>query len=443
MTKSLGVMIDCSRNGVMRPEKVKEFAELIAECGYNMLMLYTEDTYEISDEPFFGYMRGRYTKEELKELDAYCKTLGIELVPCIQTLAHLKRIAGWPDYKDMFDLDDVLLAGDERVYRLIDRMFETLEECFTTRRAHIGMDEAHMIGLGKYLDRNGYRDRTEILCDHLKRVNEIARKHGFSTMIWSDMFVRLNNHGAYYGDAIEIPQSTVRAVPKDVELIYWDYYSKEKAHYDAMLKTHSAFRNNPVGFAGGVWTWCGYAPHLTFSLDAAEEAMKAIAERPVSTLFFTLWGDNGKDCSYFSTLPVLFAAAEMARGTFSRGVIAQRFEERFGYGFSEFLALETPNLAADERSTNANPCKYLLFNDPFLGLFDHTVTDGLAARYRAAAEEVRRSVNGRRFDALFDFTAKLLDVLSEKCDLGIRIRKAYGENDREALRLLANGFRSL
>ena len=47
--KTLAVMIDCSRNGVMKPEKVKEFARLIQKMGYNALMLYTEDTYEVEN----------------------------------------------------------------------------------------------------------------------------------------------------------------------------------------------------------------------------------------------------------------------------------------------------------------------------------------------------------------------------------------------------------
>ena len=50
--KSLGIMLDCSRNAVMKPEEVKKFAKLIADMGYNMLQLYTEDTYEIEDEPY-------------------------------------------------------------------------------------------------------------------------------------------------------------------------------------------------------------------------------------------------------------------------------------------------------------------------------------------------------------------------------------------------------
>lgn len=37
--------------------------------GYNRFILYTEDTYEVDNEIFFDYFRGKYTQSELKELD--------------------------------------------------------------------------------------------------------------------------------------------------------------------------------------------------------------------------------------------------------------------------------------------------------------------------------------------------------------------------------------
>ena len=67
--KRFCAMLDCSRNAVMKPEKVKEFAKYLAAFGYNALMLYTEDTYKVKNEPYFGYMRGRYTIEEVKDID--------------------------------------------------------------------------------------------------------------------------------------------------------------------------------------------------------------------------------------------------------------------------------------------------------------------------------------------------------------------------------------
>ena len=58
-------MLDVSRNGVLKVEKVKEFIDVISKMGYNALMLYTEDTYEVKNEPLFGYLRGAYTASEI------------------------------------------------------------------------------------------------------------------------------------------------------------------------------------------------------------------------------------------------------------------------------------------------------------------------------------------------------------------------------------------
>ena len=69
MAKRFGVMLDMSRNAVMRPEEVKKIMTILHGFGYNMLQLYTEDTYEVDGEPYFGYLRGRYSKEELTGLD--------------------------------------------------------------------------------------------------------------------------------------------------------------------------------------------------------------------------------------------------------------------------------------------------------------------------------------------------------------------------------------
>ena len=436
MNKSLGIMLDCSRDAVMKPEKVKEFAKMISAMGYNMLQLYTEDTYEIDGEPFFGYMRGRYTQEELRDIDAYCASIGVELVPCIQVLAHLNQLVQWREYKPLFDCNDILMVGNEKVYELIEKMFKTVTTCFSSKRVNVGMDEAHMLGRGQYLEQNGYRRRVDILADHLNRVKEIADKYGVTLMMWSDMFIRINNDGHYYGENIRLPKETLESVPEGIELIYWDYYSKDKKRYDQMFRTHSDFKN-PIAFAGGFWTWYGFAPNLRFALDATEAAMRSAENFDVNTVFFTMWGDNGKECSFYAQLPVIFAASEMAKGNFDRENIAAKFEETYGYGFEEFMHLELTNCLRGEESNTNNPCKYLLYNDPFIGRYDFTVSDGMAECYAEAVKVLSDSIDERKYDYLFDVQKTLADVLVGKCDLGKRIRKAYKENDRICLKKIA------
>lgn len=56
--RTSGVMIDCSRNAVMKKSYVLWLLRRLALAGLNTCMLYTEDTYEVPNHPFFGYMRG-------------------------------------------------------------------------------------------------------------------------------------------------------------------------------------------------------------------------------------------------------------------------------------------------------------------------------------------------------------------------------------------------
>ena len=124
--RRVGTMLDCSRNAVANLDSLREWIDLTAGLGFTTLMLYTEDTYELAENPYFGYLRGRYSKEDLKEVDAYAASKHMELIPCIQTLAHLRTLKRWPEYAPHFDAEDILLIDDDRVYALIDQIFSTL-----------------------------------------------------------------------------------------------------------------------------------------------------------------------------------------------------------------------------------------------------------------------------------------------------------------------------
>lgn len=304
--KKLGIMLDCSRNAVMRVEEVENMIDNMRAMGYNTLMLYTEDTYEVNNRPYFGYLRGRYSKEELKRIDAYAAENGIELMPCIQTLAHVNALMRWPEFIEMRDCEDILCVGDEKVYSLLEDIFSTLSETFTSRTVNIGMDEAYLMGRGRYMDINGVKDRTEILLTHLNRVSEIAAKYGFELLMWSDMFFRLAT-GSHYGDG-EIPPEINDMIPKNVKLIYWEYGQHGKSYFDSLIKRHQAISSD-IWFAGGVQSWTGFAPHSTYAVEAMRTAAQSALDNGVESFLLTVWGDDGAECSKFSVLPTMYAVS--------------------------------------------------------------------------------------------------------------------------------------
>jgi len=295
---SCGVMLDMSRGAVMKVEAVKRYIDQMAALGLNLLMLYTEDTYEVPEYPYFGYLRGRYAQADLKEIDDYAAEMGVELVPCIQTLAHLAQFLQWKDSHSLRDNADILLIDDEEVYRFIEAAIKSMRGAVRSNRIHIGMDEAHGVGLGRYFEKHGITDRFQLLNRHLGRVTDICRKYDFAPIMWSDMFFRLGSkRNDYYDVEAHVPQSVIDNLP-DVKLCYWDYYHDNEAFYDCMISEHERMSSDTV-FAGGIWTWSAFLPQVKRTEATMLPALRACAKHHVHTVLATMWGDNGAETNHF------------------------------------------------------------------------------------------------------------------------------------------------
>lgn len=436
-------MADVSRNAVLNMNGAKEMIRILAAMGYDSLMLYSEDTYEVPEYPYFGRMRGRYSAEELREIDDYADMFGIEVIPCMQTLAHLATALRWPGLNSIVDCNDIMLVGDERTYTFVRACLTTCRKIFRSKRINIGMDEAHMLGRGKYLTKNGYRPAHEIMLEHLDRVAAICAEIGYEPMMWSDMFFRMAFGGAYRVREGEIAPEIMAKVPSNVTLVYWDYYSLDRQIFDHMLECHLKF-NNPTIFAGGAWKWSGFAPHNEFSLASTKLQLDSCAEHGVSSVIVTGWGDNGGEASQFSTLPTLLYFAERlyTGAEAPHELLEARSREVFGMGFDELKLFDLPNAlpgtTPGECSHPVCPCKYLLYNDPLEGLMDRHVGPEAPEHYRRSAERLLAHADNERWGYIFESLGLLCDLLSDKCDLTIRIRRAYLDGDRNAVRRLAH-----
>lgn len=440
--KHFGTMLDCSRNAVMSVKGIKKWIDITADLGYNTLLLYTEDVYEVDDNPYFGYMRGRYTRAELQEIDRYATAKGMDLMPCIQTLAHLNAIVRWPAYSNHVDTNDILLAGDESVYELIDKMFLSISKSFHIRTINIGMDEAHMIGRGRYYDLHGDINRSEILIDHIKKVAEIGKKYGFTLAMWSDMFFRLVAGDNYYDSSAEINEEIKKQIPDNVQLIYWDYYTTDKARYDDMLTAHEKIKEG-TWFAGGLWSWTGLTPHNGYSMKTTSAALKSCMEHNVQEVFLTMWGDDGGECSKFALLPSLFYASEIAKGNDNLKSIKAKFKEKYGVAFDRFMLLDLEGTPGGATDMVYNSEKYLLYNDCFMGLFDSTISGGENELYRKCARRLGLLKKNENWGYLFETEQALCEVLAIKAELGIKTHQVYNSRNRDALKVLIEDYKKL
>ena len=452
-----GVMLDCSRNSVLTMDMIKWYIRFEASLGMNTMMLYTEDTYEVEEYPYFGAYRGRYSSEELHELAVYADQFGIEMIPCIQALAHLKNTLRWEAMAGMQDTDDILMVGESEVYRFVEACIRRATEPFLTKRVHLGMDEAWSLGLGKYLHKNGYHPKSEIMAAHLEQVAQICRKLGLEPMIWSDMYLRMSSqNNDYYDLPLDADLSGAVKPPADVALVYWDYYHTDENFYRQYLRMHSQLSDKVI-FAGGGWVWNGVSPNLKGAKDTTEPAMRAVKEAGIREAVCTMWQDDGAETPMGAGLSSIVRFAEHG---FAKEVSEEALKEQF-----EFLtgtSWEACEILGEfDRPQGSafydNPSKYLLYQDVLIGLFDEQIRDwdvksyyeGLRDRLLKALEEgMKRNCTqkncmqilqrgGGYAEEVLSLYVCLADALSVKAPLGRKMHEAYEKKDRQALAALA------
>lgn len=434
--KTKGVFLCLSGNGSLTIASVKKFIDYISLFGYNTLELGLDDMFAIEEEPYYGYLRGTYKVNELQELDAYAKEKGIELVPSAQFLGHFDYLCKTPEYEPIIDIDSILLIDEERTYQLIENMFRTLRKCFSSNKINIAFDEAHRVGLGKYLDKHGYVNRFDLLLKHLNKVCEIAKKYDFHPHMWSDMFFKLANKGIYYDKGVHFSKDVINKIPEDMGLCYWDYYSDDVELLDSMFESHKEL-NREIYFAGSISTHMGFAPANKASLKMLSIQLNEAKKFNVENYLVTLWSDDGNDCSTFTSLLGLYSASKMIDG---KDIDKNEFKKLVGISYDEFMLLDLPN----KSSVNPNleefnlTCKSLLFNDPFLGWKDYELEKILPINYASMVKTFDEVIPNINNDWKYQFIKlrELCNCLSYKYDLGIKTRKAYAKKDKESLKEL-------
>lgn len=444
---TLGIMLDCSRNAVMKVEYAKRWLRRLSLLGYNMVMLYTEDTYKLQDEPMFGFMRGAYSAEELRELDDYATKLGIELIGCIQTLAHLEQILKWSVYGKIKDTSSVMLVDEPATYELVGKMIETYATNLRSRRLHIGMDEAWDLARGEYINRYGYRREFDVFNDHLNKVVAICDRFGVKPMIWSDMYFRLGSkkHNYYDTEAV-IPEDVVKQIPKQAELVYWDYYHADEDTYLKMIELHRQMGHEPL-MASGVWTWS----HLWYGQGITERTagacVRACRQAKLKEVFFTMWGDDGGYCEYDSALAGLAWAAEVAYGGEAGPKLHERFDAICGVTYEDVLLGSRIHDQTLGGRVKIEECPVslpamILWDDPLLGICHLTYKAKRPDFWTLAREHYFEVVGeldrhtGQVEPVDLDHVAALAKLLAAKIDFRMNLEAMYATRDRSRMQHL-------
>lgn len=147
--------------------------------------------------------------------------------------------------------------------------------------------------------------------------------------------------------------------------------------------------------------------------------------------------DNGAETPVDAVLPGLALYGYFGfHETYEEEAFKQEFAYATDASLEEFWLLDRfdtlfvtngQNLAAE------NPSKYLLYQDPMVGIFDFHVTDLDTHTYYKTLAAQLTTCKEPKYKALFAYYKTLATVLTDKADLGVQIKSAYDKNDSAQL----------
>ncbi len=446
----LGIMVDLSRNLVFTVEAMKKIFKRLALLGFNTVLLYCEDTYELPGEVAFGMMRGRYSAGEIRTMDDAAAAVGIELMGCIQTLGHMGEILQWEQaYGDIKDTASVMRVDVERTHTLIGKMLDFWSENLRSRRIHVGMDETHDLGRGRYLDHNGYKSGFELFTQQLNLVNDACVKRGLKPMIWSDMFFRLGNpKQVYYDLNSNIPAEVRAAIPKNTQLVYWDYYTVDQDFYEKFIDMHRELNGEPL-MGAGVWIWSRLWYDHEHSAIANRACINGCRNKKLKEIFFTMWGDDGAICHWDSAWTGLVEASDLAYGIDCEKSTAARYNALTG---SDYFINKLP--AKLHHITNLSGKEYTMprYHNSDMAIFWDDILQGLGYRNLQVMdkalipeiideyEKILKTLEPHRADRKggnLNYAWLLTRYMLNKLLCRKKLEEAYFANDKAALQVLA------
>ena len=323
-----GLMLDISRNRVPTIETLHNLIDALKALNYNELQLYTEHTFAFVEHKTVWQHASPMTAEEILELDDYCASRDIELVPNQNSFGHMERWLQHADYKPLAECPEGFqhpLAGwrdtgstlcpDAESAAFMDKLYAELVPNFRSCQLHIGGDEPWELGKGRSRERVESEGKHHVYLDFIKQLFALAEKHGRNAQFWADII-------------LEHPD-LLSELPEGVIPVIWGYEADSPFAKQCRIVAEAGFRDQ-FYVAPGAGNWNSFSGRI----DVAKANIRLAAKHGLANgargLLLTAWGDNGHHQPWFTLYPALiFAAAECHGQTLDETELAEIIDTLF------------------------------------------------------------------------------------------------------------------
>ena len=387
-----GLLIDVSRGKVPTLETLEEIVDLMVQLKLNLLMLYTEHTFQFRRHPLIGKGASPMSAAEIRRLDAYACERHVELVPTLQSLGHMYHLLKIPRYRHLAESDRrwSISPAVEESYALLEDLYTEYIPNFRSTWFNANCDEPIDLGQGRskaWADKDG---RGAVFRTHLERVEALARTFGKKTMVWGDV-------------AHEHPEQ-IPLLSRELMLLDWWYEADHDFARVSVFKEHGI----PFMVCAGTTSWNTLFPrgdNAVANIKGHAEAGKKFGARGFIN---TDWGDNGHYNLLGNSLFAFAWGAQASWGAsdvdpraFDRAFSMQLYDDPSGVTGKVYRRLGGLHQTGFDHFNNS-PLKSLYFDDVIDGTFMLQVKPKVLERTLVKLLKVRYDVfarNKERFAA--------------------------------------------
>jgi hexosaminidase len=295
-----GLMLDISRDKVPTLETLKGIVQLLADLKYNHFELYIEG-FSFAYPSFKNLWEGKetpITAEEIRELDTFCKSRFIDLVPNQNLFGHMMSWLATDEFKDLAEcpkgfkmfglmsMKGTIDPGDPRSLELVKKMTDDLLPNFTSGYYNVNLDEPFELGKGKSKELVKEKGEGQVYLDFALKIHDIAVSNNRKMLMWGDIVIK-------HPDLIPL-------IPKDITVLDWGYESIYP--YERHCKMlQSAGLNYMV--CPGTNSWTSITGRTDNMFATIESATTNGYKYGAKGMLNTDWGDLG----HWQYLPVSYA----------------------------------------------------------------------------------------------------------------------------------------
>ncbi|MFC5406082.1 family 20 glycosylhydrolase [Cohnella soli] len=213
---------------------------------------------------------GRWLSQEtVKQLVAYCKDRGLDVIPEVPSLSHSDYLlTAHPELAERaYDpYPDALCPSNPATYELLFDVLDEVVETFEPKVVHVGHDELYSVAL---CERCKTRDAADLFAEDLTKIHDHLAAKGIKTMMWADKLLNgISKNGGVYGGAARVTTNkegkfkqfipptypAIDRISKDIQVMHWHWIVRREHDLDLLSRGLYAVFGNLEGPAIPDWS---------------------------------------------------------------------------------------------------------------------------------------------------------------------------------------------